>query len=114
MRAGQIASARAPATLPCGVQGTSAAPGRKVARRKASGIDRMQPVDIFFRADCVNHRLLGNLFRHGKLHQNAMHLRVVVERAHLVEKRLLRVSAGRRNSSEFMPTSFVAMPLLRT
>ena len=92
MRAGQITKrcARQQHTALRRAGHQRRAHARKVARRKASGIDRMQPVDIFFRADCVNHSLLGNLFRYGKLHQNAMHLRVVVERAHLVEKRLLR------------------------
>ena len=78
---------------------------RKVARRKASGIDRMQPIDIFFWANCVDHRLLGNLFRYGKLHQNAMHLRVVIERAHLVEKRLLR-RIGRQAKLQRIHTYF--------
>ena len=73
----------------------------------------MQAVDIFFRADCVDHRLLGYLVGHGKLHQNAVHLRVFVQCLNFVEKRVLRGVGGqaelqRVHADLFCRNAFIA------
>ena len=52
---------------------------RSQTRREASGIDRMQTIDILCRIDGVDDGLCVQALRQRQLHQNAMHARIGIE-----------------------------------
>ena len=57
--------------------------------RETSYVDRVEAVDILPEVDCLDNFLLGDVRREGKLHDEAVDLRVAVEPVYGVEQCLL-------------------------